>query len=107
MIVSVLGTEYEIVFRREQDDPKLKECGGYCDTTCQRIVIEVPDDDPMNCENQGEITRRTIRHELVHAFAFESGLDANSEWAANEEMVSWVANQFPKLLEAFWAAGAM
>ncbi|WP_461218455.1 hypothetical protein [Lapidilactobacillus salsurivasis] len=46
-------------------------------------------------------TRKTLRHELIHAFLYESGLDANSEWARNEEIVDWIAIQFPKLQIVF------
>ena len=46
-----------------------------------------------------------IRHEIIHAFLFESGLAQNTNdvesWAMNEEMVDWLAIQFPKLLKAF------
>ena len=47
------------------------------------------------------LQKRTIRHEIVHAILFESGLDHNTEWARNEEVVDWIAIQFPKLLDIF------
>ena len=46
------------------------------------------------------------RHELIHAFLYESGLDACS-WANNEEMVDWIAIQFPKLFKAFQEVGCL
>ena len=42
-----------------------------------------------------------MRHELIHAFLFESGLAENSNWARNEEMVDWIARQFPKMAKTF------
>jgi len=48
-----------------------------------------------------------IRHELIHAFLFKSGLDACAEWARNEEMVDWLAIQFPKLMKAFQEADCL
>lgn len=47
-----------------------------------------------------------MRHEITHAFFFESGLQESSlqycnGWAENEEMVDWVAVQFPKMLQVF------
>lgn len=51
--------------------------------------------------------QKNIRHEIVHAFLFESGLAENSDWAQNEEMVDWVAKQGPKLLKAWQEAGAL
>ena len=85
--VSVLGEKWDIEFVGEGSDPKLEECGGYCDLD--------------------EMQRRTLRHELVHAMAYESGLDDNSEWAMNEEMTAWVANQAPKMFEVFSLANAI
>ena len=42
-----------------------------------------------------------LRHEIIHAFLFESGLECNSlktyNWAENEEMVDWFAIQSPKI----------
>lgn len=56
--------------------------------------------------------KQTIRHELVHAFLDESGLQENSNqfegsWATNEEMVDWIALQGPKIYEAWRTAGAL
>lgn len=46
-----------------------------------------------------------MRHEVIHAFLFESGLAENSNisdaWAVNEEMVDWLAIQAPKIFKAF------
>lgn len=39
--------------------------------------------------------------------AYESGMDGNSEWAMNEEMTAWVANQAPKMFEVFTLANAI
>ena len=51
--------------------------------------------------------QKNHRHEIVHAFLFESGLAENSEWAQNEEMVDWIAKQGPKLIKAWQEAGAL
>ena len=51
--------------------------------------------------------QKNLRHEIIHAFLFESGLAENSEWAQNEEMVDWIAKQGPKLIKAWQEAGAL
>lgn len=50
-----------------------------------------------------------MRHEIVHAFLYESGLDVCSKgaWAKNEEMVDWIAIQFPKMMVAFHEVGCI
>lgn len=108
MKVSVLGETYEILLRSDQEDPKLKECDGYCDWTTKTIVIDRMDKpDVMDVGNVDTYMRKVIRHEIVHAFALESGLDVCSEWAKNEEMVDWIAMQAHKLHAAFKEAGAI
>lgn len=44
---------------------------------------------------------KVIRHELVHAFILESGLCECCTWAENEELVDWIARQFPKMNKVF------
>lgn len=43
-----------------------------------------------------------LKHEIIHAFLYECGLDRNSmsyqgSWATNEEMVDWFALQYEKI----------
>ena len=49
--------------------------------------------------------RHVLRHELIHAFLFESGMDqssaAHEAWAVNEEMIDWMAIQMPKIMAAY------
>ena len=47
---------------------------------------------------------KVFLHEVVHAFLFESGLSGNS-WAANEEIVDWMAHQIPKIVQSLEEAG--
>lgn len=118
MKINVLGTEYEIVYRGYKDLRIFEDKGweAYADSINKKIVIgnlktfpgyeDETEDYCRMCEKE------TLRHEIVHAFLNESGLQACSSvpkdgWARNEEMVDWIALQFPKLLEAMKAAGCM
>lgn len=100
MIADVLGTAYSIEYSNKVDDTNLENMDGYCDTTCKRIVIDTFKDFPGSKQNLEDYEKQVIRHELIHAFLFESGLD-NSSWAKDEEIVDWIAIQFPKMLKAF------
>lgn len=55
--------------------------------------------------------KKVKRHEIIHAFLFESGLSECSyksdEWAKNEEMVDWFAHQGLKLYKAWKEADAI
>lgn len=106
--VKVLGVEYTIEESNQATDSNLDGVDGYCDTSIKHIVIE--DMHPTGAirekKNLPEYKKSVLRHELIHAFLFESGLDCCS-WANNEELVDWIAMQFPKLLDTFKAADAM
>ena len=49
--------------------------------------------------------KKVLRHEIVHAFLYESGLWQNAYgskcWAKNEEMIDWMAIQIPKIQRAY------
>ncbi len=51
--------------------------------------------------------KQTLRHEIIHAFFAESGLHSDSDYAENEELVDWIAIQFPKMLKVFQEVDAL
>ena len=104
--VNVLGTEYTIIDKTEKEDERLKKYDGYCDSSTKTIVLLKYEDDPMNKEDMSYFRKQILRHEIIHAFVSESGLEASGHsfggsWAQNEEMVDWIAIQAPKLFAAF------
>lgn len=106
MEVSILGTVYKIFKRSKEQDSKLEECDGYCDYSTKNIVVITKrEKDKMDLDNLKVIDNRILRHEIIHAFVYESGLWCNSfgvsSWAQNEEMTDWIALQFPKIYEVF------
>ena len=106
MKANVLGTEYEIILGNSNDYPHLEEVDGYCDTSIKKIVVkdfEGYKDEPSALGDLEKYKIQVQRHELIHAFLYESGLSvcSNSEWATNEEMVDYFAIQFPKIVEVF------
>lgn len=100
--VNILGTEYKIMLV-----PSLNERGGETDFYTKTIKISEFEDVPVSdlTDSKQELQNHILRHELIHAFLFESGLDANSNgieaWASNEEMVDWIAIQMPKIIAAY------
>ena len=99
LIIDVLGTKYDIVFKTPEEEAKLLECDGYCDNSIREIGIRWFEYNDMNYNDMLSYTSKVIRHELIHAFLYQSGLDINTnkEWARNEEMVDWLALQLPKI----------
>lgn len=109
MKIDVLGVEYKIYDRTERQDAYLKKCDGYCDKTTHIIVIKKKPDD---CElgDFERYRRKVMRHEIIHAFLFESGLAENlqySEWGHDEMIVDWIAIQYPKMAKTFMRAGCL
>lgn len=52
----------------------------------------------------GVDVKRIIRHEIIHAFMFESGLGFNFEhkpFGQDETMIDWFAIQYPKIKKIF------
>ena len=107
--VNILGSEWIIEYRKLSEEPRLQDCSGFTDWTSRLIVIQ--DDHETDLDDPGEMYCKIIRHEIVHAFLFESGLDESSgiseAWATNEEMVDWIARQGPKIYKAWEEAGAV
>lgn len=102
-IVNILGTKYTVSVKKREDDECLKDCDGYCDKTSKRIVVVAKADD-SNLDNYDEYLKKITRHEIIHAFLYESGLHENFEhrqWGHDETTVDWIAVQFPKMLKAF------
>ena len=109
MKLDVLGTEYEISELSKAEDSMLETCDGYCDKTSKRIVI-ITKSDECNLDDFEVYRRKILRHEIIHAFLFESGLHENFEhnqWGHDETMIDWVAAQFPKLTKAFKEVGIL
>lgn len=104
--VNILGTEYKLIESDSGKDAILKSADGYCDHTTKTLVIKDILPETNSVGDLEQYKKRVIRHEVIHAFLFESGL-AGESWANDEEIVDWLAYQFPKLLQAFKATGAL
>lgn len=110
--VSVLGTEYSLFLDvPESKDPILETCSGYCDKTVKRIVV-IDKGADTNLADWLVYRKTVMRHEIIHAFLFESGIGGDCKWdfpgdEHPEHMVEWIAMQFPKILLAFQTVGAL
>lgn len=104
-VFNVLGTDIQILFRKEKDDLKLENCVGYFDSSKGWIIVKILEPDAMSLGDLDKYQKEILRHEIVHAFLYESGPYACSNqvtnWASNEEMVDWFAIQSPKIFKVF------
>lgn len=93
MTINVLGTNYEL----EIDDLNRRDLGmndGVCFVYDKRIVVREPKymDGGDDRSKVGRF-RHVIRHELIHAFAMESGVP----YGDDEQLVDWIAAMLPKI----------
>ena len=112
MKIDILGTEYGIETHKVSEDSFMEEksLAGYCGEENKLIVVADMSEEKyfagMDEKEQETYRKKTLRHEIIHAFLNESGLSDSSNqfdgaWAKNEEMVDWFAIQAPKIFSAF------
>lgn len=109
-IVSILGTEYEIV--TDAPDGMLPDnADGAMDQSIKRIVIAKFEPDRNSIKDLESYRKKVLRHEIIHAFLYESGLWNNSgtaeSWGTSEEITDWFAIQSPKIMEVFQELGVV
>ena len=116
--VNILGTEYTIETHKVSEDEYLEKnrLAGYCGEDSKLIVIADMSEEKyfsdINEKEKESYRKRTLRHEIMHAFLNESGLSDNSNqfdsaWAKNEEMVDWFAIQSPEIFKVFAELGIL
>ena len=107
--VNILGSEWIVKEHFEFQDELLSDCDGYCDWATKEIVVSKVNESTLG--NPEAYSRKILRHEIVHAFLYESGLSECSSkvepWALNEEMVDWIARQGQRIYKAWEEADAL
>lgn len=108
MKVNILGTEYEIRYLKESEYEKLKICdaNGLAELYAKELIInsEIDDGSGKVFANFKEFEKKVIRHEIIHAFFHESGLE---DYTSDENLVDWLALQAPKILKVFQETGCL
>lgn len=116
--INILGTEYTIEFKDYEDhgDFDRYSADGLCDHFAKEITIcNLSSRESWKGTNTNSIRaaeKKTLRHEIIHAFLNESGLKECSAtisggWAEFDEMIDWIALQGPKIFEAWKTADAI
>lgn len=99
-VINILGTEYDFKITTDKEDATLINNDGYCDVYKKIIVFESEynQNDQSSIKDFEALKKRVKRHEIIHAYLAESGL---MDFTENEQLVDWIAWQFPKLLKTF------
>lgn len=99
--VNILGSTWTVTPEEMKDN----NYDGLTDSSIKEIRIRL--DNVNEVGNFEALVKKQTRHEIIHAFLYESGLSFNSDWAVNEELVDWIAIQFPKIAEVYEELGCM
>ena len=105
MTVNILGTKYRVYYKSSKQDKKLANCDGHCDKTTKTIVVTT---ERGNLGDFAAYQRKVLRHEILHAFLFESGLHENwthPEFGHDETYLDWIAAQWPKINAVYTKLG--
>lgn len=112
--INILGTTYKVYLNVPcSKDPNLDGVFGYTSFHGKKIVVAdvktIPGWEDADEEVAFDTFAGTVRHEVIHAYLMESGLNGSANavdcWARNEEMVDWFAIQMPKLVKTFCELG--
>lgn len=111
IVVNILGTDYCIEERSKDEDTMLKSSDGYTDKTSHKIVLDALNNrDDSFVDHVDQYKQQVLRHEIIHAYLFESGLSGNANYQIDgqehpEMLVDWFAIQYPKIRKTFEEAG--
>lgn len=105
MKINVLGTEYDVEMLEERDETMgTVNCDGYTDFSSKEIKVLKAEEKPGNQKDIFKYQNTVLRHEIIHAFLYECGIDHGMQFH-NEECVDFFAIQFDKLAKIFEDAG--
>ena len=98
-IEDILGTDYQLIASNERENLKLQNNDGIAELYSKKLIFDFTDKvDNLTFENIESYMQSVVRHEMMHAFFHEAGLD---RYADDEVLVDFIAKQFPKLQELF------
>ena len=109
--LNILGTKWKLKEVPRDLDPMFGTVDGYADRSIRTMFVAENDTHTTDSvKDWDEYLKVVKRHEIIHAFFFESGLAQDMYHPAYghcEQDIDWMAIQFPKMLEVFEAADAI
>ena len=99
----ILGQEWTVCLCGEEEDSRLKDTMGFTDWTSRKIVVGRIPDAETNLDYPIAILCKVLRHEMVHAFLFSSGLGddfAHPAMGHDETMTDWIAYHLHRIASA-------
>ena len=105
--IAVMGTDFDITYTTEEDDPTIKGKSGVCYSLLHKIKIDqwIYLDDADGSVSETEKASKLLsllailRHEVMHAFFFQSGLDTQCSFAVDEMLIDWLSLKMPEIVD--------
>ena len=108
---TILGTPYTVNICSPDEEKLLQSCDGFCDKTSHKICVTTKAEE-CDLDNFDAYQKKVIRHEVLNAFLFESGMDCNINRygtgvvsSHDEQMIDWFAAQYPKIRRVYEELG--
>lgn len=109
--LNILGSKWKLKIVPRSYDPMLVDCDGFTDRSIRTMFVAGSSLGEVNdLRNWEDYQKSVMRHEIIHAFLYESGLAQSWEHTSynhDETTVDWFAIQFPKIIEVFEKADAL
>lgn len=97
--VRILGAVWTVRSATETEEPRLEGVNGFTDWTTRTICLEKNTQGNLGCIKT--YMNQVIKHEVIHAFMFESGLGDSFEhkdYGQEETIVDWFAFQMGNIM---------
>ena len=96
--VDILGRTWQVLVIDPSEDERLNDCDGFTDFSALQMVIGDRRNE-SNMKYPMSYLMKVLRHEIVHAFMYESGLAENwsHDQGQDEMIVDWIAMQIQKI----------
>lgn len=108
--VNILGTRYKIIFDVANEEMP-EDADGCMDQSTHIIKIAKLESDRNSVMDLDSYRKKVLRHEIIHAFLYESGMwncsGSTDCWGMDETITDWIAIQSPKLFHVFKEADCL
>lgn len=98
MKINILGQDYDLLIKSDEEFPKFvsADADGMAELYDKKLLIskEGATSSERTFDNLEAYTDKVIRHEIVHAYFHEAGLN---DYCRDEMLVDWLAIQLPKM----------
>lgn len=109
--LNILGSKWKLKVVPRYTDPMFETVDGYTDRSVRTMyVAETSTNTIDDLKDWPEYQKVVKRHEIIHAFFFESGLAQDMYHPAyghDEQAIDHLAILFPKMEEVFKKADAL